>query len=137
MQFYFEVGTGFSLSVRNEEGFGQEVVGHEKQNAGPSEGLKIRKGGGTVYSNGFYADIWNHHQVQQYSKSCLKSFLQNFGSFEVPWGNIFDTDIFRCINTYIKVLYLTFFRIFMPLQMSVSKILPHGRLWYFKTTKIL
>ena len=31
VQFYFEVGTGFSLSVRNEEGFGQEVVGHEKQ----------------------------------------------------------------------------------------------------------
>ena len=31
VQFYFDVGTGFSLSVRNEEGFGQEVVGHEKQ----------------------------------------------------------------------------------------------------------
>ena len=39
--------------------------------------------GGTVCSNGFYADIWSQRQVQQY-KSCLKSFLQVFGSFEVP-----------------------------------------------------
>ena len=50
-----------------------------------SEGLKIwgckmlrggqtNEGGGTVCSNGFYADIWSQHQVQQY-KSCLKSFL--------------------------------------------------------------
>ena len=31
-------------------------------------------GGGTVCSNGFYADISNQHQIQQY-KSCLKSFL--------------------------------------------------------------
>ena len=37
------------------------------------EGLKIWEGG-TVCSNGFYADISNQHQVQQY-KSCLKSFL--------------------------------------------------------------
>ena len=28
----------------------------------------------TVCSNGFYADIWSQHQVQQY-KLCLKSFL--------------------------------------------------------------
>ena len=40
-------------------------------------------GGGTVCSNGFYADIPNHYQMQQY-ESCLKSFLQTFGSFEVP-----------------------------------------------------
>ena len=40
-------------------------------------------------------------------------------------ANIFDTDISRCINTYIKVVYLAFFRIFMLLQMSVSKILAH------------
>ena len=53
------------------------------------------------------------------------------------WANIFDTDISRCINTYIKVVYLAFFGIFMLLQMSVSKILAHRRLWYFKTTKIL
>ena len=52
------------------------------------------------------------------------------------WANIFDTDISRCINTYIKVVYLAFFGIFMLLQMSVSKILAHRRLWYFKTTKI-
>ena len=37
----------------------------------------------TVYSIGFYMDIWNHYQVQQY-KSYSKSFLYNFGSFEVP-----------------------------------------------------
>ena len=54
-----------------------------------------------------------------------------------PWVNIFDTDISRCINTYIRVVYLAFFGIFMLLQMSVSKILAQGRLWYFKTTKIL
>jgi hypothetical protein len=34
---------------------------------------------------------------------------------------------------YIKVVYLAFFGIFMLLQMSVSNILPHGCLWYFKT----
>ena len=52
------------------------------------------------------------------------------------WNNIFDTDIFRCINTHIKGVYLAFFGIFMLLEMSVSKILLHRRLWYFKTTKI-
>ena len=53
------------------------------------------------------------------------------------WANIFDTDISRCINTYIKMVYLAFFGIFMLLQMSVSKILAHRRIWYFKTTKVL
>ena len=52
------------------------------------------------------------------------------------WNNIFDTDIFRCINTHIKGVYLAFFGIFMLLEMSVSKILLHRRLWYFKSTKI-
>ena len=47
------------------------------------------------------------------------------------WENIFDKNISRCINTYIKVLYLAFFWIFMLLKMSVSKILSHRRLWYF------
>ena len=53
------------------------------------------------------------------------------------WANIFDTDIYRCINTYIKVVYWAFLGIFMLLQMSVSKILADRRLWYFKTTKNL
>ena len=53
------------------------------------------------------------------------------------WANIFDTDISRCINTYIKVVYLVFSGIVMLLQMSVLKILAHRHLWYFKTTKIL
>ena len=53
------------------------------------------------------------------------------------WGNIFDTGIYRCINTYIKVVYWAFLGIFMLLQMSVSKILTDRRLWYFKTTKNL
>ena len=35
--------------------------------------------GGTVCSNGIYADISNHHQMQQY-KSCLKWFLKSFGT---------------------------------------------------------
>ena len=38
----------------------------------------------SVCSNGFYVDIWNQCQMQQYYKSCLKSFLYKFGSFEVP-----------------------------------------------------
>ena len=42
VQFYFEVGTGFSLSVRNEEGFGQEVVGHEKQNAYNAQKIEMK-----------------------------------------------------------------------------------------------
>ena len=54
-----------------------------------------------------------------------------------PWVNIFDTDISRCINTYIKVVYLAYFGMFMLLQMSVTKILAQGRLCYFKATKIL
>ena len=38
---------------------------------------------GTVFPIGFYADIWSQHQMQQYHL-CLKSFLSNFGNFEVP-----------------------------------------------------
>ena len=52
------------------------------------------------------------------------------------WNIIFDTDIFRCINTYIKGVYLAFFGIFMLLEMVVSKILFHRHLWCFRTTKI-
>ena len=44
---------------------------------------KVWKSGGTVCSNGFYADIWSQHQMQKY-QLCLKSFLWNFCSFEVP-----------------------------------------------------
>ena len=36
--------------------------------------IRTRGGHCTVCSNGFYVDISNHHQMQQY-KSCLKSFL--------------------------------------------------------------
>ena len=46
------------------------------------------------------------------------------------WNNIFDTNIFRCINNNIKVTYLAFFGISMLLELSLSKILIHGRLWY-------
>ena len=54
------------------------------------------------------------------------------------WANIFDTDINRCLDKYLHESgVFGLFWIFMPLQMSVSKILAHGRLWYFKTTKIL
>ena len=48
-------------------------------NTGPAESPPP-----TVCSNGFYADISNHHQMQQYI-SCLKTFLSNFGSSEIPW----------------------------------------------------
>ena len=33
------------------------------------------------------------------------------------WNNIFDTYIFRCINTYIKLVYSAFFGMYMLLQM--------------------
>ena len=46
-----------------------------------------------------------------------------------------DTPVSRIVT--VKVVYLAFFGIFMLLQMSVSKILAHRHLWYFKTTKIL
>ena len=36
------------------------------------------------------------------------------------WNNIFDTDIFRCINTNIKGVYLAIFGIFVLLEMSLS-----------------
>ena len=49
------------------------------------------------------------------------------------WNNIFDTGIFRCINTHIKGVYLALFWIFMLLEMSVLKILSHR---HFRTTKI-
>ena len=51
------------------------------------------------------------------------------------WSNIFDTDIFRCINTHIKGVYLAFFGIFMLLEMAVSKILFHRHLWYSNIPK--
>ena len=44
---------------------------------------------------------------------------------------------FRWINIDIKVVYLAFFGMFMLLQISVSKILTHRHLCYFKATKIL
>ena len=84
------------------------IWNQEKQRVGwlPVAEPSLEVGEGTVCSNGFYADISNQHEVQQY-KSCLKSFLQNFDSLEVPqtppWANIFDTDISRCINTYRKI----------------------------------
>ena len=37
------------------------------------------------------------------------------------WGNVFDTDISRCINTFIKVVCLAFFGIFLLLKMSSVK----------------
>ena len=46
--------------------------------------LAYSKRGGTVCSNGFYAEISNQQQMQQ-CKSSLKSFLSNFGSFKVPY----------------------------------------------------
>ena len=45
------------------------------------------------------------------------------------WNNIFETEIFWS--------NLVFLGIFMLLQMSVSKISAHRRLWYFKTAKNL
>ena len=71
-----------------------------------------------------------------------------------PWVNIFDTDISRCINTYIKVVYLAFFLdIHAPTNVCVKDIGSRASMviqnyqkilemisnmkWYFKTTKIL
>ena len=106
--------------------------------SGPSQGLKIWGGvlcvqmdfTRTFEANAKCTNI--NHVWSQYYK-----FLVVLKYHRRPWVNIFDTDISRCINTYIKVVYLTFFWIFTLLKMSVSKILAQGRLWYFKTTKIL
>ena len=35
------------------------------------------------------------------------------------WANIFDTNIYRCINSYIKMVYWAFLGIFMLLQINV------------------
>ena len=81
--------------------------------------------GDTVCSNGFYADISNQNQVQQYKSCYFYKILIVLKYHRCLWANIFDTDINRCINTYIKVVYLAFLGTFMLLQMSVSKILAH------------
>ena len=52
------------------------------------------------------------------------------------WNNIFDTDISRSINIPKIAKYTPLMLVFMHLKMSVSKILFHRRLWYFRTTKI-
>ena len=90
---------------------------------GRSENL----GGGTMCSNGFYADIWSQRQMQQY-QLCLKSFYKILVVLKYHrrlWNTIFDTDIFRCINTHSKGVYLAFSATFMLLGMSVSKIFFH------------
>ena len=38
----------------------------------------------TVCSNRFYADIWNHHQVQQY-ESCLKSLAITLANLQMAF----------------------------------------------------
>ena len=52
------------------------------------------------------------------------------------WNSIFDADISRRIIILIKAKYTPLMWVFMHLKMSVSKILFHRRLWYFRTTKI-
>ena len=42
--------------------------------------------------------------------------------YRCPWANIFDTDIFRYINTYIKLVYWAFFGIFMLLQIFLNHV---------------
>ena len=39
-----------------------------------------------------------------------------------PWANIFDTDIFRCINTYIKWCICPFFDIYAPTNVCVKNL---------------
>ena len=52
------------------------------------------------------------------------------------WNNIFNTNISRSMNIPKKAKCTPLMRVFMHLKMSVSKILFHRRLWYFRTTKI-
>ena len=52
------------------------------------------------------------------------------------WNNIFDTDISRSINIQKNAKYTPLMWLFMHLKMSLSKILFHRPLWYFRTTKI-
>ena len=53
-----------------------------------------------VISNGFYTDISNQHQVQQYNHvwSHFYKILVVLKWHRCLWANIFDTDISRCIN---------------------------------------
>ena len=51
-------------------------------------------------------------------------------------NNIFDTDNSRSIDIPKNAKYTALMWVFMHLKMSVSKILFHRRLWYFRTTKI-
>ena len=54
------------------------------------------------------------------------------------WANIFDTDISRCINTYIKVVYLAFFGYLCPYKFLCQRYWLMGVYGtYFKTTKII
>ena len=52
------------------------------------------------------------------------------------WNNIYDRDISRSTNIPKIAKYTPLMLVFMHLKMSVSKILFHRRLWYFRTTKI-
>ena len=75
-----------------------------------------------VCSNAFYVDIWNCNNVNQVWSDGYKILV--FLKYHIhPWANFFDINIFRRINTYIKVVHLAFFRTVMLLKISVSKIL--------------
>ena len=49
---------------------------------------------------------------------------------------VFDTDISRSINIPKNAKYTPLMWVFMHLKMSVSKIIFHRPLWYFRTAKI-
>ena len=73
-----QLNTQCDISVFTETEIGKQDKSFQK-----NKGCEYILGGGTVCSNGFYADISNQRQMQQY-KLCLKSFLSNFGSSDVP-----------------------------------------------------
>ena len=58
------------------------------------------RGGGTVCSNGFYANIWSQRQVQNINHvwGHFYKILVVLKYHRRPWGNIFDTDIGWSIN---------------------------------------
>ena len=75
------------------------------------------------YISEFYADISNQHQMHNINHVWVHfcKFLVVVFGHRCPWVRISDTYISICINTYIKVVYLAIFAIFMPLNTDYGR----------------
>ena len=81
-----------------------------------TKSLKIKLSGGGNYSTWALCVQMDFKRTFEANAKCNNlNFLVVLKYHRCPSVNIFDTDISRCLNTYIKVVYLTFFGIFMLL----------------------